>query len=111
MPKTNGDDQATPTTHPPLPNTPIYSGPSATNDSARSEDRSGVSAKAVGERIREKRVEKALTQRDLATQLGRRTRNWLTSIENGTHLPSTGLLSEIAQALDTTTDYLLYGTK
>lgn len=64
----------------------------------------------VGERIKELRIQKKLTQTDLGKlisltyiQIGR--------YETGKSSPSSDVLQRLATALDTTTDYLMKGTE
>lgn len=64
----------------------------------------------IGERIKELRQQKKLTQSDLARLVG------LTYIQIGRYetlksTPSTDVLQRLAQALDTTTDYLMKGSE
>lgn len=63
----------------------------------------------VGERIKELRQQKKLTQSDLAAKVG------LTYIQIGRYEtlksnPSADVLQRLAQALDTTADFLMKGT-
>jgi transcriptional regulator with XRE-family HTH domain len=65
---------------------------------------------AVGERIKELRQHKKLTQTDLAKLVG------LTYIQIGRYetlksAPSSDVLQRLAQALDTTTDFLMRGNQ
>jgi len=64
----------------------------------------------VGERIKELRTLKKLTQSDLAKEVG------LTYIQVGRYEtqksnPSSDVLQKLANALDTTTDYLMNGSQ
>ena len=62
----------------------------------------------IGERIKDLRTQKTLTQSDLAKMVG------LTYIQIGRYEteksnPSSDILQKLAQALDTTSDYLMNG--
>ncbi|MXV14165.1 helix-turn-helix domain-containing protein [Pedobacter sp. HMF7056] len=64
----------------------------------------------IGERIKELRTEKKLTQGELAAKVG------LTYIQVGRYetqksAPSSDVLQKLAQALDTTTDFLMMGSQ
>ncbi|MXV14158.1 helix-turn-helix domain-containing protein [Pedobacter sp. HMF7056] len=63
----------------------------------------------IGERIKELRTAKKLTQAELAAKVG------LTYIQVGRYetqksAPSSDVLQKLAQALDTTTDFLMMGS-
>ena len=63
----------------------------------------------IGDRIKELRIQKQLTQSDLAGMVG------LTYVQIGryeTHksTPSSDILQKLAKVLDTTTDYLMNGS-
>jgi transcriptional regulator with XRE-family HTH domain len=63
---------------------------------------------SIGERIKELRVQKKMTQSDLAKEVG------LTYVQVGRYetqksFPSAEVVQKLAQALDTTTDYLMNG--
>jgi len=60
----------------------------------------------LGARIKKIRLEKSLTQDDIATKLGMGRSN-VGHIENGRTMPAADVLDKIADILDTTTDYLL----
>ena len=65
---------------------------------------------AIAERIKELRTQKKMTQQELATKVG------LTYIQIGRYEtqksnPSSEVLQRLAQALDTTTDYLMNGSQ
>ncbi len=60
----------------------------------------------IGERIREKRDKADLSQKDLAKAVGV-TQSAVNQYEKGTKRPSSEVLSKIAMALSTSTDYLL----
>lgn len=64
--------------------------------------------KMVGIRIKDKRKELHLTQTQIQSQTGISTGN-LSEIERGIKLPSLSTLVKIAEALNCSTDYLLYG--
>ena len=65
--------------------------------------------KAVGARIKQMRNEKKITQSKLAESLDYTTERQLQRIENGETGCSVDKLMEIAQILNTSTDYLLFG--
>lgn len=62
----------------------------------------------IGDRIRECRKEKNLTQEALA-ELLYVSSNTISAIENGNHIFKIDKLSQLARAFEVTTDYLLYG--
>lgn len=66
--------------------------------------------KAVGVRMKEMRRRRGLTQAELATRLDYSSERQLQRIENGETSCSVDKLMEIAQVLEVTTDYLLFGT-
>lgn len=66
---------------------------------------SDIAFRELGERIREKRIEKGLTQQSLAS--GKISRNMLSLIENGEANPSLETLLYIADALDTPPAFFL----
>ena len=53
---------------------------------------------SIGARIRQRRIERKVTQRDLCEAVGI-SENFLSQIENGRRLPSFGTLSRIATTL------------
>ncbi|MDI3311933.1 MAG: helix-turn-helix transcriptional regulator [Thermoanaerobacterium sp.] len=55
--------------------------------------------KILGKKIKEKRLEKKITQRYLAEQIGI-SRNYLSDIENGRYMPSVGVLFKLAYILE-----------
>lgn len=63
----------------------------------------------VGARIRKLRIEQNITQRQLAERLYYASERQLQRIESGETSCSVDKLMEIAQILETTTDYLLFG--
>lgn len=65
-----------------------------------------VHKKQLGMRIQEKRVEKNLTQEELADSVGLSS-VYISSIERGVKLPSLSTAVNIANALDASLDYLL----
>lgn len=65
--------------------------------------------KAVGTRIKQMRNEKKITQSKLAESLDYTTERQLQRIENGETGCSIDKLMEIAQILNISTDYLLFG--
>lgn len=67
--------------------------------------------KAVGVRLKEIRKRRGLTQSELAAKLDYSSERQLQRIENGETSCSVDKLMEIAQILEVTTDYLLFGTE
>ena len=65
--------------------------------------------KAVGARMKEMRRRRGLTQAELAARLDYSSERQLQRIENGETSCSVDKLMEIAQVLEVTTDYLLFG--
>ena len=65
--------------------------------------------KVVGERIKEARRRRKMTQSSLAEKLDYTTERQLQRIENGETSCSVDKLMEIAQILEVSTDYLLTG--
>lgn len=63
---------------------------------------------AIGDRIKQLRTSKELTQTDLAKLVGL-TYIQVGRYEKGKSNPSSDVLQKLAQALDTTTDYLMNG--
>ena len=66
----------------------------------------GLDSKVVGTRMKQKRLEKKMTQVDVATKSGI-SRKYYGSIENGKNSPSIEKLSAIAKALGCSLHYLL----
>lgn len=60
----------------------------------------------IGERIREARKKKGLTQEELATLLGYRSKSSVAHIENGRDIPRAMVL-KLAEILETTPSYLM----
>lgn len=60
----------------------------------------------IGKRVRELRMEKGLSQQELGIIIGV-TKVSVCGYENGTRLPNLEKLIKLAEALETTTDYLL----
>ena len=67
--------------------------------------------KAVGARLKQMRRKRGLTQSELAARLDYSSERQLQKIENGETSCSVDKLMEIAQILEVTTDYLLFGTE
>lgn len=65
--------------------------------------------KAVGARLKETRRRQGLTQAELAARLDYSSERQLQRIENGETSCSVDKLMELAQILEVTTDYLLFG--
>jgi transcriptional regulator with XRE-family HTH domain len=53
-----------------------------------------------GQKLRRLRIEKGLTQQELAERLGYKSNNYVSDVENGHSIPSRGKLRKIARALD-----------
>jgi transcriptional regulator with XRE-family HTH domain len=60
-----------------------------------------------GERLRAARLRRGLSQRQFIQRLGLSSRSAVSDIESGRRLPSSALLTKIAEVLDVTTDELL----
>ena len=65
-----------------------------------------ISIKKLGDRIRELRVERGLSQKQLAEKIGAAA-NTVSQYESGKSRTSIDILANLAVALDTTTYYLL----
>ena len=63
-----------------------------------------------GMRLKEMRLKKGLTQQQLADIVGVRD-SMITMIERGTRQASAPLAGQLAEALDVTVDWLIYGDK
>ena len=68
-----------------------------------------LQAKKIGERIRQLRTRRTLTQKELAGE--QMTRNMLSLIENGSALPSLASLVYLAERLDVPVDYFFSATE
>lgn len=66
--------------------------------------------KAIGKRIFALRKEAGITQRELAEAAGV-SREFITVLEAGYKIPTVATLCGIAEKLDVTVDYLIYGDK
>lgn len=64
----------------------------------------------LGDRIRDLRTDKGLTQDELADRIGKK-KNHVSHYESGRNAPQVETLALIAAALSTTTDYLLTGAE
>jgi transcriptional regulator with XRE-family HTH domain len=53
-----------------------------------------------GQKIRKLRIEKGLTQQELAERLGYKTNSYISDVESGRFIPSRDKLKKIARALD-----------
>lgn len=60
----------------------------------------------IGKRVKELRIEKGLSQQELGSAIGV-TKVSIWGYENGTRLPNLEKLVKLADALETTTDFLL----
>ena len=61
----------------------------------------------IGKRIKEKRIELGITQEDLASKLGYKSKTTLAKIENGTNDITQSRVVDFANALNTTPAYLM----
>lgn len=61
----------------------------------------------IGERIRSRRKELGLTQEELALSLGYKDKTSIYKIEKGVQQLTQSKIKQIANALDTTTDYIM----
>lgn len=66
--------------------------------------------KSIGKRILALRKEAGITQRELAEAAGV-SREFITVLEAGYKIPTVATLCGIAEKLDVTVDYLIYGDK
>lgn len=64
----------------------------------------------LGERIKELRIQKGLSQDELALKMGYRTRSSINKIEKGLNIVPLKKLEKLAKILGTTTEYLINGT-
>ncbi len=69
-----------------------------------------IDYKALGRRIRDRRLKLHLTQEKLAEELSVST-EYISRIETGKLHPSFGLVERIAQRLETTEQFLLFGSE
>lgn len=60
----------------------------------------------IGERVRECRIKKGMTQTELAEKLGYKSKSSITHIESGRDIPR-GMVAELAAVLDTTPSHLM----
>lgn len=65
----------------------------------------------IAERLKVLRVRAGFEQAELASQLGYKSDSTISKWESGKTLPRGRHLSKLAELLDTTTDYILYGQK
>lgn len=65
--------------------------------------------KLIGARLVELRNVKGISQRELANRMGYKSDATISKWEAGTNIPNGGKLAKLAQILDTTTDYILFG--
>lgn len=65
----------------------------------------------IGKRIRIRREELGITQEELASKLGYKSKTTIAKIENGTNDIVQSKVIEFAQALDTTPAYLMGWTQ
>jgi len=69
-----------------------------------------VSERRLGNRLKEFRTERGVTQTDLAAQIGV-SRKTINTVENSVFVPSTILALALAQTLGTTVEELFFLTK
>jgi transcriptional regulator with XRE-family HTH domain len=55
---------------------------------------------SFGQKLRQLRIEKGLTQQELAERLGYKTNSYISDVESGRFIPSREKLKKIARALD-----------
>lgn len=65
-----------------------------------------INMKELGEKIKDLRIERGLSQKQLADKIGVAT-NTVSQYESGKSKTSIDVLANLAVELDTTTDYLL----
>lgn len=65
-----------------------------------------IDMKQIGERIKELRIERELSQKQLADKIGVAT-NTVSQYESGKSKTSIDVLANLAVELETTTDYIL----
>lgn len=63
----------------------------------------------IAERLKALRLEAGLEQADLARKLGYKSDSTISKWESGKTLPTGGRLSKLAELLNTSTDYILFG--
>lgn len=63
----------------------------------------------IGDRIREARIKKGMSQEELALACGYKTRSTITKIEKGTRSFKLETAKKIARALGADPDYLIFG--
>ena len=60
----------------------------------------------IGDRVRARRIEKGMTQSELAQRLGYKSKSSVAHIENGRDIPR-AMIVELSEILDTTPGYLM----
>lgn len=68
-----------------------------------------MSNKTIGVRLAGLRKERGLSQRELADRMGYKSDATIAKWEAGANVPNGGKLAQLAQILNTTTDYILFG--
>lgn len=68
-----------------------------------------MSDKTIGFRLAGLRKERGLSQRELANRMGYKSDATIAKWEAGANIPNGGKLAQLAQILNTTTDYILFG--
>lgn len=68
-----------------------------------------ITAKEIGERIKNRRIELGLTQTEIKNTTGISSGN-MSDIEHGNRFPSIPTLIQLCSVLDCTSDYILTGT-
>lgn len=65
--------------------------------------------KEIADRIRQVRLQRGMTQQDLADAVGLKDRSSIAKIETDTYEPGLDALKKIAKALNCDPDYLVFG--
>ena len=65
----------------------------------------------IANRIKEVRLKRGMSQQDLATACGLKSRSSINKIEKNTYEPSLEQIKKIAKALNTDADYLVFGNR
>ena len=66
---------------------------------------------SIGTNIKKRRYELRMSQQDLATACGLKSRSSINKIEKNTYEPSLEQIKKIAKALNTDADYLVFGNR
>ncbi len=73
-------------------------------------DMNGIDAREIGQRIKDLRKEKGLTQQELAELVGV-SQNLISKIEPGMRVPSVDLFAELSRVFEVSLDYLVLGRR